>query len=131
MENFSCFSLAYLNKFSKVLCNFHFAHDWKVCETLIDIDLRPILSMSQCIPISIANYEQNLHTIWSNEKTKKKTVEGKAMGKASAARESEKFPLFSDEQQFCLAAVDRQVEEEAVVGRGEEQGAGGEEGEKN
>lgn len=53
------------------------------------------------------------------------------MGKASAARESEKFPLFSDEQQFCLAAVDRQVEEEAVVGRGEEQGAGGEEGEKN
>lgn len=33
---------------------------------------------------------------------------------ASAARESEKFPLFSDDQQFNLAAVDRQVEEEAT-----------------
>lgn len=36
---------------------------------------------------------------------------------ATAARESEKFPLFSDDQQFCLAAVDRQVEKEAVEQR--------------
>lgn len=39
---------------------------------------------------------------------------------ASAARESEKFPLFSDDQQFNLAAMDRQVEEEAA-----ERGHGG------
>lgn len=38
---------------------------------------------------------------------------------ASAARESEKFPLFSDDQQFNLAAVDRQVEEEAAAERGQ------------
>lgn len=67
---------------------------------------------------------RNLHRIWSKEKKRRKADEGKAMA-ASAARESEKFPLFSDDQQFNLAAVDRQVEEEAA-----EQGAGGE-GEKN
>lgn len=38
---------------------------------------------------------------------------------ASAARESEKFPLFSDDQQFNLAAVDRQVEEEEAAERGQ------------
>lgn len=54
------------------------------------------------------------------------TSDGKAMI-ASAARESEKFPLFSDDQQFNLAAVDRQVEEEEAA----EQGAEGGEGEKN
>lgn len=37
---------------------------------------------------------------------------------ASAARESEKFPLFSDDQQFNLAAVDRQVKEEEAAERG-------------
>lgn len=38
---------------------------------------------------------------------------------ASAARESEKFPLFLDDQQFNLAAVDRQVEEEEAADRGQ------------
>lgn len=59
-------------------------------------------------------------------KKRRKADEGKAMV-ASAARESEKFPLFLDDQQFNLAAVDRQVEEEEAA----EQGAEGGEGEKN